>query len=184
MATLDTRAGEYQRLRSKPSALAQRLGADGQKITFQAQLAPKLKMARISGRALSSNCAILSSVVAEVDLTNPDAVVRATPVAAPFAARTAFPVSIMAMPPARAALARAVAPVNLNKIIPHPTGRLADTYRSGVGERGRHCQEAGGSQNPECIEHLHSPTVLERTMADIFSRPRRILDGSRRPVWC
>jgi hypothetical protein len=32
--------------------LAQLLGADGQKITFQAQLAPKLKMARISGRAL------------------------------------------------------------------------------------------------------------------------------------
>jgi hypothetical protein len=83
-------------------------------------------MARITGCAPSSDCAILSSVVAEVDPTDPDAVVRATPLAVPFAARAAFPVSIVAMPPARAALARAVPPVNLNKITVHRTGLLAD----------------------------------------------------------
>jgi hypothetical protein len=32
---------------------------------------------------------------------------------------------------------------------------------------------------------IFTPTaVLERTMADAFSRPRRIINGSRPPVWC
>jgi hypothetical protein len=61
---------------------------------------------------------------------------------------TTFTVSIVAMPPAGAALARAVATVNLNSIIAHPTGLLADMQRSGIGDGGRACQEAGGSQNP------------------------------------
>src|SRR5262245_10186926 len=107
-------------------------------------------------RAVLFGSPTLSSIVAEVDPTDPDAVVRATPLAMPFATMAAFPISIVAMPPARAALARAVATVDLNKTIAHPTGLLADIQRSGVGDRGRRCQEAGGSQNPECIEHLHS----------------------------
>src|SRR5262247_2570908 len=108
---------------------------------------------------------MLSSIVAEVDSTDPDAVVRATPSAMPFATMTAFPVSIVAMPPARAALARTVATVNPNKTIAHPTGLLADIQRSGVGDRGRRCQEAGGSQNPECIERCfcHNNTLVRRS---------------------
>src|SRR5262245_35419822 len=106
------------------------------------------------------NPATLNLVVAEVDPSDPDAVIRATPLATPFATMTTLPVAVMAMPPAWAALARAVATVNLNKSIAHPTGLLADIQRSGVGDRGRRCQEAGGSQNPECIEHLHSHNEL------------------------
>jgi hypothetical protein len=140
------------------------------------------KPARTSGCApVSSNHAILSSIVAEVDPADPNAIVRATPSATPFAAKTAFPVSIVAMPPARAALARAVATVNLNKIIAHPTGFLADIQRSGVADRGRRCQEAGGSQNPECIEHFHSHDSSRTTLADAFNRPSGILNGRR--VW-
>jgi hypothetical protein len=73
------------------------------------------------------------SIVADVDPADPDAVVRATPLPTPFAAQTAFPVSIVAMPPARAALARAMATVDLNTIIPRTTGLLVEIHRSGVG---------------------------------------------------
>src|SRR5262249_6719811 len=97
-----------------------------------------------------------SQIVAEVDATDPNAVVRATPLAMPFATMTTFSVSIVAMPPARAALTRAMATVNLNKRITAGTELLADAHRSGVGDGGRRGQEAGASQNPECIEHLYS----------------------------
>jgi len=73
------------------------------------------------------------SIVADVDPADPDAVVRATPLPTPFAAQTAFPVPIVAMPPARAALARAMATVDLNQIMPHTTGLLVEVHRSGVG---------------------------------------------------
>jgi len=73
------------------------------------------------------------SIVADVDPADPDAVVRATPLPTPFAAQTAFPVPIVAMPPARAALARAMATVDLNQIIPRTTGLLVEVHRSGVG---------------------------------------------------
>ena len=89
------------------------------------------------------------SIVAVPNWAHPDAGGRPTALATPFAARTTLAEAIVAMPATRAALARPMVAVNLNKSGAQAIRHLADSHRGGARYRSCGCQKGRRSQSFE-----------------------------------
>ena len=96
-----------------------------------------------------------TSIVAVPNRPHPNAGVRPTALATPFAARTTLAEAIVAMPPTRPALTRPMVAVNLNKTGAQAIRHLADSHRGGLRDRSCGRKKCRRSQSFERSYHLH-----------------------------
>lgn len=105
------------------------------------------------------------SIVTVPKRSNPDAGVRASALATPFAARTTLSEPIVAMPAAPPGFARAMVAVNQDNTGAQAIRDFADGHRGGACDRGCGCQQGRRSQLFQRSYHFHSQSFNGRRQA-------------------